>query len=62
MTPTSAPLLLLFLIVMILIVATASSRRRRMLDSRRFDLRVCGHCGTSQPPHAVFCRSCGRRL
>ena len=56
------PMWLLILIIVIIFAATASSRRRRLLDSRRYDLRVCGHCGSSQPPHAVFCRSCGKRL
>ena len=54
--------LLLVMIVMFIVVATIASRRRKFLGRSRFDVIVCGHCGTSQPSHAAFCRQCGQRL
>jgi ribosomal protein L40E len=57
-----SPVWLLILIFAIVFIATASARRRRMLERRRYDVRVCRQCGSSQPAHAAFCRQCGRRL
>lgn len=57
----SPAVLLVLLIVFVMIAVTASSRRRRLND-RRYEVRVCGQCGATQPPHAGFCRQCGARL
>lgn len=57
-----SPTWLLILIAVVIFVAIASSKRRRLLDRQRFEVRVCRHCGASQPGHAAFCRTCGRRL
>jgi ribosomal protein L40E len=54
-----------FLIIAAMVVAFVSlksARRRRRLERMRFDPRVCGRCGMSQPGHAAYCRHCGERL
>ena len=53
---------LLAILVAIVIAVTSASRRRRRLDHGRWDVKVCGRCGTSQPPHAAYCRECGQHL
>ena len=57
-----SPPWLLIIILVIVFVGAMSSKRRKMLERRRFDIRVCRQCGSSQPPHAQFCRQCGTRL
>jgi ribosomal protein L40E len=54
--------MLLLMVVVFLIAATSASRRLRQHRLGRWDVRVCDRCGTSQPPHAAYCRQCGIRL
>jgi ribosomal protein L40E len=57
-----SPFVILVLVVVFVVVATGSSSRRRREAARRYEMKVCGHCGTTQPAHAAFCRECGRRM
>ena len=50
--------IVIFAVVFVL-VATAQQHRRH---SWRTQPRLCRACGTSHPPHARFCRRCGREL
>jgi ribosomal protein L40E len=56
------PFWMLVMTAVFLIIAATEARKRRLKDQRRFDVRVCGQCGASQPPHATFCRHCGKHL
>ena len=40
-------------------IATAVQHRRH---ASRTGLNLCPGCSTPNPPHAEFCRQCGRRL
>jgi ribosomal protein L40E len=57
-----SPPWLLIIILAIVFVGVLSSKRRKMLERRRYEIRVCRQCGSSQPAHAQFCRHCGTRL
>jgi ribosomal protein L40E len=50
------------ILVILFVAATSSSRRRKQLERQNWGVRVCGPCGTSQPPHAAYCRQCGQRI
>ena len=54
--------ILLAVLVVFLITATSASRRLARRNLGRWDVKVCDRCGTSQPPHAAYCRQCGTRL
>jgi ribosomal protein L40E len=57
-----SPVLILILLIAFVVIATTTASRRRKLNDQRYDVRVCGQCGATQPPHAGFCRDCGARL
>jgi ribosomal protein L40E len=57
-----SPPWLLIIVLAIVFVVAISSRQRKRLERRRFEVRICRQCGTSQPSHAEFCRQCGTRL
>lgn len=57
-----SPPWLLIIVLAIVFVGVLSSKRRKLLDRRRYEIRVCRQCGSSQPAHAQFCRQCGTRL
>ena len=57
-----SPFWIAVMFVVFFVVTTSASARRRREAQRRFEVKVCGHCGTTQPAHAVFCRACGRRI
>jgi ribosomal protein L40E len=50
------------IVLAIVVVGVMQSRRRKLLERRRYEIRVCRQCGSSQPAHAQFCRHCGQRL
>jgi ribosomal protein L40E len=50
------------IVLAIVVVGMMQSRRRKLLERRRYEIRVCRQCGSSQPAHAQFCRHCGQRL
>ena len=52
----------LAMLVVLLITATSATRRLARRSHGRWDVKVCDRCGTSQPPHAAYCRQCGTRL
>jgi ribosomal protein L40E len=52
----------LAMLVVLLITATSATRRLARRGQGRWDVKVCDRCGTSQPPHAAYCRQCGARL
>jgi ribosomal protein L40E len=54
--------IVLALLVVLLITATSASRRLKRGAQGRWDVKVCNRCGTSQPPHAAYCRQCGAHL
>jgi ribosomal protein L40E len=58
----SRPSWLLIMIVAVLVIAIVSAARRRKWMQRNFDVKVCAHCGASQPPHAGYCRQCGNKV
>jgi len=57
-----SPLVLFVFAVVFIVVVTGSSSRRRREAARRYEMKVCGHCGTTQPAHAAYCRECGRAM
>jgi ribosomal protein L40E len=59
---TTTPLWLLVIIFVILVIATVSAARRQKWMRRNFDVKLCPHCHSSQPPHAGYCRHCGQKL
>ena len=63
MTPIiHSPAWLLVMILVFLLIGVAAATRRRKEIQRGFDVKVCAHCGSSQPPHAGYCRQCGQRV
>ena len=66
MTPVPPPIfaswMLLALVLVLMFIATSASRRLKRGRQGRWDVKVCDHCFTSQPPHAGYCRQCGAKL
>lgn len=58
----SRPSWLLIMVVAVLVIALVSAARRRRWMQRNFDVKVCPQCGASLPPHAGYCRQCGRKV
>lgn len=54
--------MLMVMVLAVLVVAILSASRRRKWMRRNFDIKVCSNCGSSQPPHAGYCRQCGQKL
>ena len=57
---THHPGRLLVVAAVVLAALYVVSKLRR--HSRHRAERVCPQCGESNPPHASFCRACGREL
>ncbi len=53
--------LLLIIAVVWLIVMLAGGSRRRSATSLNAP-KACDGCATPNPPHARFCRNCGKKL
>jgi hypothetical protein len=56
--PLPLPLIIFLLAVILFLLVTS----RASDDPPRKDPRACFDCGATHPPHANFCRRCGRRL
>jgi hypothetical protein len=54
------PLLFIAAVVIFILITSSSANRRRHMTWPHE--RPCRNCQTSNPPHAGFCRRCGRRL
>lgn len=54
--------LLILILVVVVVTASSTARHRKELERRRWEVKVCPHCGASQPAHASFCRACGQRV
>jgi len=61
-TFATSPRWLLIVIMVVVVMAIVSASRRKKWNQRQFDVKVCGNCGASQPPHAGYCRQCGQRV
>ena len=55
------PAALLVIAVALVLVAILNSASRRREDDRSLP-HTCAGCGTVHPPHANYCRRCGRKL
>lgn len=62
MIPESPMWLLILILVVVVVTASSTARHRKELERRRWEVKVCPHCGASQPAHASFCRACGQRV
>ena len=60
--PTFAPSWMLLALVVVLLVIATSATRRLTRRQGRWDVKVCPHCGVSQPAHAAYCRGCGQNI
>jgi ribosomal protein L40E len=49
-------------VVVLVILVTASGRRQRRRMRTMFDVNICPRCGANEPPHAMFCGTCGTRM
>lgn len=58
-----SPTWLVFMIILFVVfVAVANAKKRRRWMDQQFGVKVCPQCGANLPPHANFCRQCGRRM
>jgi ribosomal protein L40E len=53
---------LMFWLIILIVVVITTSKRRKAIDGRRYDVKICPTCGTTQPGHAGYCRACGARV
>lgn len=56
------PAWIILMAIAAVVIASLFAARRRRLELGRWEVKVCPFCGTNQPSHAEYCRSCGKRL
>jgi ribosomal protein L40E len=54
--------LFIAMIVAFVLIVSAATRRQSKSDAARWEVRICPRCGANEPPHAMFCGSCGTRI
>ena len=50
------------MIVAFVLIVGAATKRKTRNDAARWEVRSCPKCGANEPPHAMFCGSCGTRV